>query len=182
MEGKVQSDIIWAVHGLKRNAPDYYAAMVGNVILGRLGMGGRLGENVREQQGMAYSIGSSLDADIEAGPWLAAAGVSPANIERAVQTIIHEVEQFKQDGPTDQELADAQAYLTGSLVLGLETNSGVASMLLNIERYNLGMDYVARFSDIINRLHREEITETVAKYLSTEHYVVATAGPPHNAA
>lgn len=179
MQGKLQSDIIWAVHGLKRSDPDYYAAMVGNVILGRLGMGGKLGENVREKQGLAYSIGSSLDADIGAGPWLAVAGVNPANVERAIQTMLHEIEQFKENGPTEQELEDAQAYLTGSLVLGLETNSGIASMLLNIERYNLGMDYVTRYPDIINRLRRDDIGHVARAYLSTEHYVVAVAGPPN---
>jgi zinc protease len=53
MEGKSQSDLLWAVHGLQRSDPDYYAAMLANLILGQLGMGGRLGDHVRDAHGMA---------------------------------------------------------------------------------------------------------------------------------
>jgi zinc protease len=177
MAGKVQSDIVWAVHGLRRNDPDYYPAMLANMILGRLGMGGRLGENVRENQGMAYYCYSSLEADLGAGPWAAVAGVNPGNVERAVAAILHEVAQFTAEGPTAQELDDARAYLTGSLVLGLETSDGIAGMLLAIERYGLGLDYVARYPSIINGVSHEAIVDAARRYLSTEHYVLATAGP-----
>jgi len=77
LDGKSQTDVIWAVHGLDRRSPDYYAASVANMILGQLGIGGRLGERVREEQGLAYYCGSSLDADLGAGPWTAMAGVKP---------------------------------------------------------------------------------------------------------
>lgn len=177
MPGKVQADVIWGVHGLARNNPDYYPAMMGNMILGRLGMGGRLGDNVRENQGMAYYVYSGIEADLGAGPWAAVAGVNPANVERAIQAILHEIERFKQEGPTDEELADAKAYLTGSLVLGLETNDGIAGTLLAIERYGLGLDYIDRYPEIINSLTHEEIVNVARKYLSTEHCVIVVAGP-----
>lgn len=177
MAGKVQSDIVWGVHGLTRTAPDYYPAMVGNMILGRLGMGGRLGDNVRENQGLAYHISSGIQAGLGAGPWTARAGVNPANVERAVQAILHEIEQFLQEGPTDEELSDARAYLTGIMVLGLETNRGMAGALLDIEIFNLGKDFVERYPDIINGVSREAIIEAARTYLSTENYVLAVAGP-----
>lgn len=177
MTGKVQSDLIWAVHGLSRSAPDYYAAMLANLILGQLGMGGRLGEHVREQQGMAYYCYSGMEADLGAGPWAAAAGVSPANVERAVAAILHEIAQFLRDGPTEQELDDARAYLTGSLVLGLETSDGIAGTLLAIERYGLGLDYIDRYPAIINGVSHAQIVAAARRYLSTERYVLAVAGP-----
>jgi len=178
MPGKVQSDVIWAVHGLRRRDPDFYPAMMANMILGRLGMGGRLGEQVREQQGMAYYCYSGLEADLGAGPWSAIAGVNPANVERAIAAILREVSQFIADGPTDQELSDARDYLTGSLVLGLETNDGIAATLLTIERHDLGLDYIDRYPAIIGAVTREQIVEAARRYLSTERYVLAVAGPP----
>lgn len=177
MEGKVQSDILWGVHGLKRNDPEYYAVRVGNMILGRLGLGGRLGDNVRENQGLAYQAYSVFQAGDEAGPWFAGAGVNPANVERALEAIVHEIDTFRQDGPTDEELADAQAYITGSMVLGLETNDGIANTLIDIEYYNLGFDFIDRYPDIINSVSHEDIVAVAQKYLSTETYVVAVAGP-----
>jgi len=177
MPGKVQSDVIWAVHGLRRADPDYYPVMLANMVLGQLGMGGRLGENVRERQGMAYYCYSGLEADIGAGPWSAVAGVSPENVERAIAAILHEVERFVADGPTEQELADARAFLTGSLVLGLETNDGMAGTLLGIERHGLGLDYIDRYPAIINAVSHAQIVAAARRYLSTERYVLAVAGP-----
>jgi zinc protease len=177
LEGKVQSDIIWAVHGLHRTHPDFYMANVANMILGRIGLGGRLGDNVRERQGLAYSCGSSLDADVGAGPWAALAGVNPANVERAIEAIVHEIGRFRDDGPTDEELNDARDFMTGSLALGLETNDGIASTLLGIERYGLGLDYISRYPAIIRGISAEQIVEVARRYLSTENYVVGVAGP-----
>ncbi len=177
MAGKIQSDLIWGVHGLKRTDDDFYAASVANIILGRIGLGGRLGDNVREQQGLAYYCGSSLDADLGAGPWAALAGISPANVERALEAILHEIAVFCADGPTDEELNDARDYMTGSMVLGLETNDGIAGTLLGIERYDLGLDYIARYPDIIRNISAEDVVNVARKYLSTEDYVVVVAGP-----
>jgi zinc protease len=177
MRGKVQSDVLWAVHGLSRSDPDYYAVSVANMILGRIGLGGRLGDNVRERQGLAYYCGSSVEADLGAGPWAAIAGVNSANVERALAAILHEIAQFREDGPTPQELSDARDYMTGSLVLGLETNDGIASTLLGIERYGLGFDYIARYPALINAITAEQIVAVARRYLSTEDYVVAVAGP-----
>ncbi|NNJ11463.1 insulinase family protein [Chloroflexales bacterium ZM16-3] len=177
MPGKVQADLIWAVHGLRRSAPDYYGAMIANMILGQLGMGGRLGEQVREEQGMAYYCYSDFEADLGAGPWVAAAGVSPENIERAAQAILAEIELFRQEGPTDEELDDARDYLTGSLVIGLETSDGIAGSLLGIERHGLGLDYIERYPAIIAAVDRDQVHAAAQKYLSTESYVLSVAGP-----
>jgi zinc protease len=177
LPGKVQSDVIWGVHGLSRTDPDYYIASVANMILGRIGLGGRLGDNVRERQGLAYSCGSSLDADLGAGPWAALAGVNSANVERAIEAIVHEIEHFCADGPTTEELNDARDYMTGSLALGLETNDGIAGTLLGTERYGLGLDYIARFPSIIRAITAEQIVDVARKYLSTENYIVVVAGP-----
>jgi zinc protease len=182
LSGKIQTDIIWAVHGLRRQNPDYYAAMMANMVLGQMGMGGRLNENVREEQGMAYYIYSGIQADIGAGPWLAIAGVNPANVERAVEAMLYEIERFKREGPTDEELADVRAYLTGSLVLGLETNAGIAGLLLAIERHNLGLDFLQRYPAIVQSIGHAEMVDVTRRYLSTEAYVLTTAGPPEQAA
>ncbi|ABU59595.1 M16 family metallopeptidase [Roseiflexus castenholzii] len=177
LEGKSQTDVIWAVHGLDRCSPDYYAASVANMILGRIGIGGRLGERVREEQGLAYSCGSSLDADLGAGPWAAMAGVNPTHVERAIAAIIAEIKQFAAEGPTEQELADVHDFMTGSLAISLETNDSIAGTLLGIERYHLGLDYVERYPSIIRRIDREQVMDVARRYLATDNYVVVTAGP-----
>lgn len=178
MVGKTQSEVIWGVHGIDRSHPDYYPAMIANMILGRLGMGGRMGDNVRDTQGLAYHVHTSLQAGLGAGPWVATAGVSPQTVEQTIAAMLYEIEQFKQEGPTEEELSDARAYLTGRLAIVLETNSGIANTLLDIESYELGLDYIERYPEIINSVSAEAIIAAARKYLSTEEYVVAVAGPP----
>ncbi|HMO58044.1 MAG TPA: pitrilysin family protein [Roseiflexaceae bacterium] len=177
MAGKVQSDVIWAVHGLTRASPDYYAASVANMILGRIGLGGRLGNNVREEQGLAYYCGSSIDADLGAGPWAALAGGHPSNVERTIEAMAHEIRQFAADGPTPDELSDARDYMTGSMVLGLETNDGIAGTLLGIERYQLGLDYVEQYPHLINAIDHDQVVAVARRYLSATDYIVVVAGP-----
>jgi zinc protease len=177
MDGKSQSDVIWGVHGLSRLSPDYYTASVANMILGRIGLGGRLGENVRESRGLAYYCGSSLDTDLGAGPWAALAGVNPAHVDEAIEAIVFEIDRFLNGGPTDAEMSDAQDFMTGSLVLGLETNDGIAGTLLGIERYSLGLDYISRYPALIRSITAEDVVRVARKYLSAMDYVVVTAGP-----
>jgi zinc protease len=62
-------------------------------------------------------------------------------------------------------------------VLGLETNGGIAGMLLSIERHGLGMDYIARYPQIINSVRYDDIVRVARTYLSTQDYVLTVAGP-----
>ncbi len=180
--GKAQSRMAWGVPGPARLDPDYYAAMVANVILGQLGLMGRLGSSVRDEQGLAYSVYSTLEAGVAAGPWSIRAGVAPQDVERAAAGIVREVGCFLEHGPAEEELADALSFLTGQLPLGLETNDGVAAALLLIERFSLGLDYFERYPAILEQLTREQILRAARDYLSTTGYVLAVAGPPETAA
>jgi zinc protease len=70
--------------------------------------------------------------------------------------------------------------MTGSLVLGLETNDGIAGTLLGIERYGLGFDYIARYPAIIRSISAEQVVAVARKYLSIERYILVVAGPGQN--
>ena len=162
---------------MRRNAPDFDAARLANTVLGVFGMMGRLGANVRERQGMAYYAASRLSADREPGTWVAYAGVNPANVERAIAAILDEVRRLRDEPVPADELEDCKRYLTGSLPLQLETNDGVASLLVDIEWHELGLDYLARYPGIINSLTAEQVQAAAQKYLNPDAYVLAVAGP-----
>jgi zinc protease len=179
VEGKSQSDIVLGWPALARSDPDYMKANLANMVLGVFGMMGRLGENIRERQGLAYYAYSSLQAGLGAGPWTAVAGVNPANIERAVEGILEEARRLRDEPLPQDELADSQSYLTGSMPLGLETNEGVVGTLLNIERHKLGLDYLLRYTDLVNSVSVDHIQEMAQKYLDPDVYALAIAGPAH---
>ncbi|MBN1401406.1 MAG: insulinase family protein [Anaerolineae bacterium] len=176
LPAKAQVDLSWGVVGMPRRSPDYYAAMMANLAMGRLGMAGRLGENIRDNQGLAYYISSGLHAGRGAHPWNIVAGVNPDDVERAVESILAEVTRLREDGIRDEELDDCRSYLTGALPLRLETNDGIANYLLNIEEHGLGLDYLQRYAEIIHRVTQEEIRDTIRRYLTPDRNVLAMAG------
>jgi len=177
MPEKTQSDLIMGWPGMRRLDPDFDPARLANTVLGVFGMMGRLGANVRERQGMAYYAYSRLSGDREPGAWVAIAGVNPANVERAQHAMLDEVKRMQDEIVPEAELEDCKHYLTGSLPLQLETNDGVASLLADIEWHGLGLDYLERYTNIIQSLTAEEVQRVVRKYLNTSSYVLALAGP-----
>lgn len=178
MPGKVQSDILIGNLGIARSDPDYYAVRVANNILGQFGLMGRLGEVVREEQGLAYYSYSMVDTDIGPGAWLAAAGVNPVNVEMAIDSIQSEFARLAAEPVLPEELADSKANMTGRLPLALETNDGVVSQLLNIEWYGLGLDYLNHYADHINAVSAEDVQRVAATYLRPDTYTLVVAGPP----
>ncbi len=175
--GKSQSDIVLGVPGPSRYHPKWLAAQLGNSILGQFGLYGRLGESVREKQGLAYYSFSQLEGGPGPGAWKVIAGVNPANVELAINTIVDEIRRFVSEPVTDEELSDNKSNFTGRLPLLLETNAGVASSILSMERYNLGLDYLQRYADLVNSITAQDILEVANEYLNPDAYALAVAGP-----
>ncbi len=180
LEGKIQSDIVMGVHGPSRFDPEYLASVLGNNILGRFGMFGRIGSQVREAAGLAYYAFSSIAGGPGPGAWKAMAGVNPANVELAIDLIRDEFRKFLTDGVTLEELSDNQANFIGSLPLQLESNEGVAGALIHLERYGLELDYYQQYPELIASITREQILETARRFLSPDNLVVVVAGPAEN--
>jgi len=176
--GKTQSDIILGYPGPSRFAPDFLDAIVCNTILGVFGLMGRLGEKVREEQGLAYYSFSRVDGGPGPGPWRIIAGVNPANVERAVTSIRTEVARMCEEPAGEAELNDNKAFITGSLPLRLETNEGVAQAILDMERYSLGLDYLQRYTGLINEITAERVQTAAQRWLDPDAYALAVAGPP----
>ena len=175
--GKSQADLVVGVAGPARSADDFIAASVGNSVLGQFGMMGRIGDVVREQAGLAYYAYSSLSGGMGPGPWSVSAGVSPENVEQAVELIQSEVARFVSEPVSAEELSDSQANFTGRLPLALESNAGVAGALLNLERYNLELDYYRNYADRINRITQQDVLAAAQHYFDPDKLAVAVAGP-----
>lgn len=177
MRDKSQSDLVLGVVGPSRYDPDWETARLANSILGVFGMYGRLGAQIREKLGMAYYSYSRLEGGFGPGAWMVQAGVNPSNVSRAVDETLDVIRAFLASPVSDEELADNKANFTGRLPLQLESNEGVAGMVMMMERYGLGLDYLRRYPDIINRITAEEILAVARRFLSVEHYAIAVAGP-----
>jgi zinc protease len=176
--GKFQSEIVMGLPAISRKDPDYYALRLGNLILGELGLSGRLGASIREQQGLAYHVSSDLQAGVGPSPWAVRAGVNPANVDQAMEAALREIERWREEEVSQEELEDAKSFLVGSLPIALETSDGLARTILDMEFYQLGLDYLQRYPDLIESVAAEEIRDAVRRWIHPEHIVAVVAGPP----
>ena len=177
MMNKAQADIAYGFIAIARREPAYYACWLMNVIFGQYALGGRLGDSIRERQGMAYYASSSLDANIVEGPLSIRAGVSPANVDRAIASIDDEITRLVSDGITDKELDESQRYLIGSIPRALETNAAIANFLQNEEVFELGLDYDTRLPDLLHAVTRDDVNAAARAVLDVDRATVVIAGP-----
>jgi zinc protease len=180
MPDKSQSDIAYGFTSISRLDPTYCHHWVMNHILGQFGLGGRLAENIRERQGMAYYAFSSFDPSIGPGPLVIRAGVDPANVERAIAAIDAEVGSLGRDGATERELLETRQYLIGSIPRLLETNQRIATFLQTSEFFGLGLDYDRRLPGLLQAVTLEDVNAAAASVLHPERACVTVAGPSSN--
>lgn len=176
MPGKSQTDIAYGFAAVSRLDPRFYAYWMMNNVLGQFGLGGRLAENIRERQGMAYYAFSTFDPSVGPGALLVRAGVDPNNVQRAVAAIDHEVALLAAEGPTPRELAETRDYLIGSIPRMLENNPAIATFLQTAEQFGLGLDYDQRLPELLRTVSLDDVRAASAA-LHTYRAVVATAGP-----
>ncbi|MSO51639.1 MAG: hypothetical protein CK533_09295 [Acidobacterium sp.] len=177
MMNKAQADLAYGFIGIRRAHPDYTAFSVMNNALGQYAIGGRLGDSIRERQGMAYYVFSSLDASLGAGAFTIRAGVSADNVERAIASIDAELTAVLQSGFTAQEIDESKSYLVGSLPRQLETNAAIASFLLNADFFDLGLDYDARLPALIQSVTLDAANAAARQLLDPSRATIAVAGP-----
>ena len=177
LPGKVQADVAYGFAGIARSDVRYHAFWIMNNVLGQYGLGGRLGDSIRERQGMAYYVYSGLEANVGPGPLIIRAGVSPDNVERAIASIDEEVGMMGAEGVSDKELADAKQYLIGSIPRMLETNALIAAFLQTVEQFGLGLDYDARLAGLLEAVTVAEVRDAAASLLAPDRAAIAVAGP-----
>lgn len=176
MPNKAQADIAYGFVTVARTHPAFYDYWVMNTILGQYGLGGRIGDDVRERQGLAYYAYSSFGPDVVPGPLMVRAGVDGANVDRVLATIDGNIATMAAAGPTAEELADTKRFLIGSLPRMLETNAGIAFFLQTAEEFGLGLDYDVRLPATIEAVTRDG-AHRAASVLSPEHAAIVVAGP-----
>ena len=177
MMNKVQADIAYGFTTIVRSDPRYYAYTLMNNALGQYGIGGRLGDSIRERQGMAYYVFSSFDANVVEGPLIVRAGVNPVNVDRAIASIDQEMRRMATDGLTTDELADCKQYLIGSIPRLLETNGAIATFLQTAEFFGLGLDHDLRLPSLLNAVTLDDVNAVARATLDVNRASVVVAGP-----
>jgi zinc protease len=158
--------------GLPRNHPDHNAAVVMNYILGGSGFGSRLMKNLREERGLTYGVHSNFWPRREPGYFFAATQTKVESMNEAIHEMLAEVERFRDEGVTDEELAWAKKYFTGSLPLTMETNDQIAAKLIEQEFYGLPDEFWLRDLTEMQAVTREQILDVARRSVHPEHFAI----------
>jgi zinc protease len=173
-----QSVARFGLPAMPRKDPDFMGAFVLNQIVGGGSMTSRLGLEIREKRGLAYSVYTSLQP-FKYTSFLAG-GVATKNEEigQSLELIRSELNRIATEGPTEEELVNAKSYLIGSFALRFDTNAKIAGQLLFIQQEELGKDYVDRRNGEIQAVTMEKVKHVAKRMFEGQELITTIVGKP----
>ncbi len=171
-----QTNICLSTLGAAHATPDYYAVLLINALLGD-GMSSRLFQSLREEQGLAYDVGSYFNSYHETGNFVVCAGVDPAHTEEAVVAILAELERLCKDPVPVDELERTRAYVRGGILMGLEGTHQVASWLGSQECLDNCVRDVEEVIESINAITAQDIQRVAQTCFAPQWRRLAIIGP-----
>jgi zinc protease len=173
--GAVQTEIRAGNIGLPRKHADYLALDLAIKILGGEG-GNRLHRVLRSERGLTYGASADTNALKDAGDIVADTDTRSETTGEALRLIVDEFWRLQRDRVSDRELADAQAYLTGSFPLTIETPSAIALQVLNAVFYGLDLNDLQTFRERVNAVTPDDIQRVARLYLHPDKLSIVLVG------
>ncbi len=173
-----QSSILFGQPGPRRDDPDYYAAYVLNQVLGGGSFTSRLYNEIREERGLAYSVGTFLSPFDHAALWMGSAGTENGSAAESVEIIKTEWARIREDTLTEADLADTITNLTGSFALRFTDSRGIARMLVGMQLEDLGIDYIDRRNSLIEAVTLEDLERVADEILDPDALTIVVVGQP----
>ena len=176
-----QAVVTFGGAGIARKDPDFIAAYLVNHILGGGAFSSRLYQEVREKRGLAYSVYDYLVWLNHSALFLGATATRADRAGETLDVIEKEIHRLAEEGPTAVELAKAKAYLNGSFALNLDSSAKIASLLVQLQLDDIGIDYFARRPELIDAVTLDD-ARRVAKRLLDGGLLVTVVGRPEGMA
>ncbi|HZB25293.1 MAG TPA: insulinase family protein [Vicinamibacterales bacterium] len=173
--GAVQTEIRVGHTGLPRKHPDYLALDLAVKILGGEG-GNRLYRVLRSERGLTYGASADTNALKDGGDIVAETDTRSETTGEALRLIVDEMWRLQRQRVSQRELADAQAYLTGSFPLTIETPSAIALQVLNAVFYGLDLNELQTFRERVNAITVDDIQRVAKAYLHPDRLSIVLVG------
>ncbi len=173
-----QSVAQFGLPGLSRKDDDFMAAYVLNYIIGGGGFSSRLMEEVREKRGLAYSVHSNLYPYQNGPVFIGHVATQNERVGQSLDVIGNELNRVAEEGPSEKELADAKSYLTGAYALRFESSTSIANQLLWIQIEELGIDYVNKRNELVEKVTLDDVKRVAKRLLDAERLITTIVGKP----
>ena len=173
-----QSTIRFGAPGVRRRDADYEAASLVNHILGGGVFSARLFKEVREKRGLAYSVHSQLATAEHAAMFVGATTTKNERAAESLSVIEAEIARMAKDGPSEDELAKAKAYLVGSYPLRFDSSTKIAAQLLTLQQEGFSPAYLDERNARIEAVTMADARRVAARLFGGGELLVAVAGRP----
>jgi zinc protease len=173
-----QSQAIFGHEGIGARDPQFETAQIVLRVLGGGGFSSRLTESVRVQRGLTYGIGVGLDTGFGGGVLIGSVASDNGKIAEALSVTRDEWARMAADGPNDAEMAEAIAFLTGSLALQFTDSRRIANTLIAMQRNGRPIDWLDGRSDRLRAITRDDAARMARRLLKPEALSVTVAGRP----
>jgi zinc protease len=171
-----QTTVVVGHLGISRTNPDFYPVLVMNYILGGGGFSSRLMDEIRDNQGLVYGVASAFQSNLMPGAFLVSLQTRNETANQAIDGVLKELQRIREAPVTDEELADAKAYLMGSFPLRLDTTAKLAEVASQVEFYGLGLGYFTEYPRLIEKVTKEDVLRVAKQYLHPDKYALVLVG------
>ena len=162
-----QSELRIGHVGLPRRHPDYFPAVIMNAVLGGL-FSSRINLNLREAHGYTYGASSYFDWRRQKGPWLVATAVASEVTHAAAAEVLKEIDRFRSEPISEDELSLATSYLDGVFPIRFETTSAIAGALTSLVVYDLPDDWYDEYRSKVRAVTSGDVLTAAERHLHPE--------------
>jgi zinc protease len=173
-----QSVVRFGLPAMARKDPDFMPAFVLNTILGGGAFTSRLYQEVREKRGLAYGVDTSLMPLANTSLFYGGVATKNEEVRQSLDVIRAELKRITDEGPTQKELDDAKAYLTGSYALRFDTNANIANQLLWMLVEGLGREYVDNRNALVEAVTLDDLRRAARRLFEGRELIVTVVGKP----
>jgi zinc protease len=173
-----QSVVRFGLPAMARADKEFIPAFVLNTILGGAAFTSRLYREVRDKRGLAYGVDTSIMPMKNASVFFGGVATKNEKVSESLDVIRAELKRIVDEGPTQQELDDAKAYLTGSFALRFDSNSSIANQLLWMQLEGLGRGYVDTRNAQIEAVSLEDLKKVARRLFAERELIVTVVGRP----
>ncbi len=163
---------------MKDDHPDYPALAIGNFILGSSGLSSRLGDRVRQKEGLSYTVQSSLQPSAvdERSTLFIFAISNPENAPKVHDAIQDELQKLVKDGITEDELKAAVTGYLQEQQVGRTEDRSLVSMLEAYAFIGRDMKFVADFESKVSKLTVDDVNAAIRKHIDPKRLFIVQAG------
>lgn len=170
-----QAHLCFGAPAVSRKSEQIFAMDVINALLGG-SSSSRLFHQVREELGLAYSVGSSISAYADAGVLEVYAGTAKEHVEEVIDVVGKIIDSMRDGGISDEEVSFAKELIKGNTLLSLESTMFRMSNLAMNEMFLDRLEPPEEILALVDAVRPDQVRELAGEVLRRDRFTLAAMG------